>query len=286
MSTTPPPFRALLELIKHVYRSKGYPSPITYKELAFRIGRLTRHGEGHAHGMGIVLGDMGHALEALEGEWGETIPHIQSLVVSSRTGVPDDGISAFWPDYESLSKPEKQAKAAIEYEKIAAYGSRWNQVLRKLKLPAITPRKISDKLHAGTGESDAHKALKEYVKRHPSLLGVARETPGILEYPLPSGDTIDVLFKEENRWIAVEVKSAVSHAVAGDYVRGVYQCVKYRAVLQAMHFDDSLDAPEDIEAILVTEKKLPDTPTSLLDELKIAHKRVTISKGKRTRKPA
>jgi hypothetical protein len=48
---------------------------------------------------------------------------------------------------------------------------------------------------------------------------------------LPSGDSIDVLFYLSHRIHAVEVKPASSSKQ--DIARGLFQCVKYRAVLQA-----------------------------------------------------
>jgi hypothetical protein len=60
--------------------------------------------------MGNVLGRMGHLLKDIEGEWGEGIPHIQSLVVNM-TGklknLPDKGIKEFWPEYPAMSYVEK-----------------------------------------------------------------------------------------------------------------------------------------------------------------------------------
>ena len=46
-----------------------------------------------------------------------------------------------------------------------------------------------------------------------------------------SGDSLDVLFFDSNRRIAVEVKGA--SAPVGEVIRGLFQCVKYEAVLDA-----------------------------------------------------
>lgn len=42
----------------------------------------------------------------------------------------------------------------------------------------------------GSGESDAHKALKHFVLSHPQVVGLPEGTDGKVEYGLPSGDTI------------------------------------------------------------------------------------------------
>ena len=113
---------------------------ITYQELAGRIGRFDRHNKPHAHGMGKVLGQMGHNLLDLEGEWRERIPHIQSLVVSKSGAdkdLPAEGLKEFWPDYPNMSRRERKNKVQVEYQKIVAFGSRWNDVLAKLGIPEV-----------------------------------------------------------------------------------------------------------------------------------------------------
>ena len=57
--------------------------------------------------------------------------------------------------------------------------------------------------------------------------GMAAET----EARLLSGDVVDVLFTNRRRALAVEVKS--SQSAVDDVIRGVFQCVKYEAVLSA-----------------------------------------------------
>lgn len=74
-----------------------------------------------------------------------------------------------------------------------------------------------------------------------------------MEYPLPSGDVVDVLFQDGHDLIAVEVKSLISPV--GDIARGVFQCVKYRAVLEA--FQASQGKVQSARAILALESSLP-----------------------------
>lgn len=71
---------------------------------------------------------------------------------------------------------------------------------------------------------------------------------------MPSGDSLDVSFNCKNEWVAVEVKSRLSdHA---DIVRGIFQCVKYLAVMEAVLLSES--QPKDASAVLVLQAKLPD----------------------------
>jgi len=72
---------------------------------------------------------------------------------------------------------------------------------------------------------------------------------------------------------AVEVKSALSSEA--DIVRGLFQCVKYRAVLEAQQASEGL--PQSARAILVLQAKLPSKlqalknvlGVELVDEIKI-----------------
>lgn len=256
----------LRALVQHIFNHPdGLIRPLTYAELAAQIGRLNRHGEPHAHGMGQTLGEMGHALRGLETKWGEEIPHIQSLVVNKTgrlKGLPDIGIKEFWPEYPSLSRLEKSLKARAEQERVLQYGSRWNDVLRQVGAEPVSPSELislGQRRHfTGGGESPAHKRLKRYVHDNPTRFGAeGKGWEAIEEYVLPSLDSIDVLLKSATKWIAIEVKSRVSDNYPGDYERGVFQAVKYRAILQAMVESSVYAVPQEIESVLVLESTLP-----------------------------
>jgi len=64
---------------------------------------------------------------------------------------------------------------------------------------------------------------------------------------LLSGDEVDVFFEATNSADLVEVKSRRS--ADSDYMRGVYQCIKYRAVFRAQREGTTPDL--NIRAILV-----------------------------------
>lgn len=250
---------SLKHLVNHVLAHQdGLIEAVTYQKLAKRIGRLNKHGEVHAHGMGDVLGKMGHLLRGLEGEWGERIPHIQSLVVNKTgmlKGLPDDGIKEFWPSYPMMSKAEKRNRMKAEHQQVVAFGSRWNQILEALALPKITPS--GGKPQGKGGESDAHKTLKNHVRNHPEIVGANEGSLALVEYSLPSLDQIDVAFKSSTEFVAVEVKSKISDHSPDDYERGIYQTVKYGALLEAMTHDDQYDIPAGIRSVLVLETGLP-----------------------------
>ena len=52
-----------------------------------------------------------------------------------------------------------------------------------------------------------------------------------MEHPFASGDRLDVLFKNGSEWVGVEVKGPASDDL--DLKRGLFQCVKYQALLEA-----------------------------------------------------
>ena len=81
--------------------------------------------------------------------------------------------------------------------------------------------------------------------------GLSAETAET-EVELPSGDRVDVVCYHASRTVAIEVKSNDSDWA--DLHRGVYQCVKYRAVLAAQ----DIRRDPKVHAWLVTEEPLPD----------------------------
>jgi len=252
---------SLSQLVAHVYQHQNGPiSGLTYQQLASRIGRLNKHNKPWAHGMGDVLGKLGHLLQGLdEGAWGEPTPCIQSLVImksGKNRGLPDDGIKEFWPDYSDLTRPEKENRVHREYQKILEFGSRWDEVLKRLSIQPATAT-VKQKWFGKGGESSEHKALKQFVKSHPEIVGATAEWESIEEYVLPSLDEIDAFFKSAGACIAVEVKSKISDSFPSDYERGLYQTIKYRALLSAMAQDGRYHIPPNIRSVLVLESKLP-----------------------------
>jgi len=73
------------------------------------------------------------------------------------------------------------------------------------------------------------------------------------EKRLLSGDELDVYVVTKQARIGIEVKSHRSGEA--DLVRGIYQCVKYQAILEAQfgHLSDAFG----VQTLLVTEVALP-----------------------------
>jgi hypothetical protein len=80
--------------------------------------------------------------------------------------------------------------------------------------------------HGGMGEGERHRQLKEKLKADPSVLGKGLQLVRD-EYDFPSGDRVDLLFKDETgQPVAVEVKAEI---LPGDF-KGVWQAAKYRHI--------------------------------------------------------
>lgn len=207
---------------------------VSYRDLASELGMP------NPRNLNYVLGCVGSTLESISRAKSEDIPPIQCLVVNRQTGMPSEGVNWFLnkanrPEFDMLSPEQRRRRLKIELERVFDYPS-WNEVLRELRLAKapVTFEKYIDAavVFGGGGESDAHRRLKHYVANHPELLNLPRRLQGATEYGLPSGDCLDVSFRTATQWTAVEVKSTLS--VEADVTRGLFQCVKYAAVIRAV----------------------------------------------------
>ena len=121
--------------------------------------------------------------------------------------------------------------------------------------------------HGRGGEGPNHRALRLRVLRNPSLVRTElRPEATNTEVELLSGDRVDVVSITEDRTVAIEVKSKDSDWA--DLRRGVYQCVKYRAVMKAQ----DIRRNPNVESWLVTETPLPDELKNLARRLGVQTK--------------
>jgi len=241
-------------------------APIFYSDLAEELGMP------NPRNLNYVLGSIGQSMELLSKSWKEKVPPIQCLVINKATGLPGEGIGWFLIKKEAFADlPLRQKRAIVDAELQHVYAySKWNEVLKFLSLELtkadFTPLVSKASQWTGGGEGERHKALKEYVAAHPESIGLKADTPnGITEYPLPSGDCLDVSFLYKKVWVAAEVKSAISPE--GDIIRGLFQCVKYRAVMEAVQVAEA--RPQSARALLVLESSLPQSLVALRNLLGI-----------------
>ena len=232
--------RARLALPLLVRQAKA-GKPIPYGKLAKELCMP------NARNLNYPLGSIRASLQLLGEKWEDDIPPgIQVLVVNKNTGLPGTGI-ALSPDQV---KPEQ--------DRVYAY-LRWDDVLRDLNLEPATSNatlvEAARDFESG-GESEDHLQLKNYVRDHPEIIGLQNESAATeVEKKLLSGDRLDVSFKSSQHWTAVEVKSAKSHE--DDLKRGVFQCVKYKAVMSAeLVANGKRKRDFEVEVILAVEGEL------------------------------
>ena len=231
---------------------------IFYGSLAEELGMP------YAQNLNYPLGSIGNTLKQLGKLWKEEIPPIQCLVVNQSTGLPGEGISGFISDkneFRKLSAKKKDALVGGVLARVFSY-NKWNSVLDTLELqPTLISESIIHEVQksassnrGGGGEGKEHKKLKQYIKDNPESIGIKRKNLNAeTEKDLPSGDFIDVFFENKRRWVGVEVKSKISNE--GDIQRGLYQCVKYRAVMEA--YLSVRGWQKDVNVILALGGKFP-----------------------------
>ena len=255
--------RAALPLL--VRQAKAQQT-IFYEHLAQEMGMPNERN------LNYVLGSVGQTLLELGAKQGSAIPPIQCLVINQADGLPGEGVGFFIDKnhYRALSKRQKRVLVEAQLQKVFTY-PHWDEVLGALQMAPVASdlsRLVRQATTSGVGEgeSEHHRLLKKYVAGHPKTIGLSeRIAAGVNEYVLPSGDKLDVLFREGKQWVAVEVKSHIS--TDGDLVRGFFQCVKYQAVLEA--FLLSTQRSPNVRTMLVTTRALTPDLVSLRNVLGI-----------------
>jgi hypothetical protein len=234
------------------------------KEVGFSsIGRATR--------LGYPAGRLMEDIQLIS----KNAPLLNILLVLQSDDMPSTGAGWFLAEHFGVAKLktknfrsrhpvlwrryfEKAAKEVYDYR-------HWDKLIDRVYPSTIKYEKSSLSAlsaDAGTeregiprgrkGEGPTHKALRLWARDNPgAVVKRARGCRSETEVELPSGDRVDVVYFTEQTTYAVEVKSRISNDA--DFERGVYQCVKYRAVLQAMNPYQT----RDIRVILLTERKLP-----------------------------
>jgi len=199
-------------------------------------------GYSRYQGIGTQLGNVESVMRELKKQTGMDIPTLNALCKKPKIGIPSDGFDFVYPNYSSLTLSEQLIFVAGLNEKAVKY-QYWDKVLDKLGLkPAkIFTSKELDALkkpiYGAGGEGKEHKTLKEYIANHPESVGLKDIVASDTEHILQSGDKLDVYFelKNDDR-NAIEVKPSTSPDQ--DITRGIFQCVKYKAVMDAVRIID------------------------------------------------
>jgi len=228
---------------------------IYYSDLAKELGMPNERN------LNYVLGSVGRAIEDLSDKWKKPIPPLQCLVINKQHALPGAGVGWFLikqEEFANLSPVRQKEIIQAQLALIWAYPN-WPDVLVAVGLSPteidfVELNNAAARAGLGGGESERHREFKNFVAANPSLVGLPSKTrPGKLEFSLPSGDSLDVSFQVSAGWVGVEVKSRISSEA--DLVRGLYQCVKYQAVMRAIEATENRE--RNARAVLVLEGELP-----------------------------
>ena len=217
---------------------------------------------------GIAVGRVAGAAMNRILERSPEAPLLNVLLVQAGTALPGAGavlhLAERYPDRGWLrmagANNDKRWRDLIEEEATRVYSYlRWDDLYRDVydESPQTPCHQSSGTERARVeygkgGEGPNHKAMRLRVSREPGLVQKGLQADAThTEVELLSGDRVDVVSYAGNRTVAIEVKSLDSDW--SDLRRGVYQCVKYRAVLSAQ----DIRLNPRIEAWLVTEDPLP-----------------------------
>ena len=266
-------------------------STITYGGLKRKLEDEAGFSTIFATRIGMVAGVLTESIQEVEPD----APLINVLVVNQTDRQPSIGAGVFMA--RRFDEPRlAEADAKRHYPKLweenfrRAAGevysyteTQWSALFERVFETPLASGKIEldrKKRHAGTekdgipagrkygsgGEGPFHKSLRIWVKDNPGAIHRAFASASTeTEVDLDSGDRVDVVYKLANRITVLEVKSRISNEV--DMIRGVFQCVKYRAVRQAMDVRD--DAV--VEAYLITETPLSGEISTLVKRHNIRH---------------
>lgn len=239
----------------------------TYGDLAHAIGKSKFSGIGHA------LYSVQEVLNELSDKTNREIPTLNSLCKNAKTMLPSEGFEFVSPRYNYLDENGKRIFVEGLDSKAINY-PHWDWVLNELNLKEAAPfteeqlEAIKNPHCIHGGEGGEHKTLKEYIRQHPECLKYKDVAFAETEHLLPSGDRLDVYFElSDGTHIAIEVKPSTSPDQ--DITRGVFQCVKYYAVMDALRNIECKDY--NVKVILVTTGTLTPQNITLAKELDVEY---------------
>ncbi len=239
----------------------------TYGDLAHAIGKSKFSGIGHA------LYFVQQVLDNLSTKSCREIPTLNSLCKNAKTMLPSEGFEFVSPQYNDLDENGKRVFVK-GLDSNAMNFPHWDWVLKELELKEAVPfteeqlEAIKNPRCIYDGEGEEHKALKYYICQHPESINYKDVDFAETEHILPSGDRLDVYFElSDGTHVAIEVKPGISPDQ--DIARGVFQCVKYYAVMDALRNIECKDY--EINVLLVTAGKISSQNKVLAEELDVEY---------------
>ena len=277
--------RATEPLARWLIGAAKHRTNLTYGETASRLEMECGFGRIFpAVRMGVVVGEMQYRIFELNPD----SPLLNVLLVRKDTGEPGDGAQEFLAERNPVELRLEEEGARTSYpdlwtEVVARAAEEvyrfpdWDVVYGQLfgdyvPDPYYAPPAKEDHRppRGGGGEGANHRALRLWVIRHPERIGRRFRGASVeTEKELLSGDRVDVMYSTEDTILAIEVKSRDSNW--HDLRRGIFQCIKYQAVLQAQE-----QSCKSVDALLVSECQLPIDLARLARRLGVSNLRVTL----------
>lgn len=248
------------------WAQSSWDKPHYYSNLSRAVGHKTNQ-------IGKVMGQIQDIIDNLKKETGLDIPTLNGLAQSMTNDLPSDGFDYVIPNYSKLSLPSKKGEVRRLNEIAHKYD--WSKVFKLLNLkPALilneeeVKQLKKAKAGFGGGEGEEHKKLKEYIKNHPESINLKKVLKTENEYDLPSGDRLDVYLESKgNVHHAIEVKPKSSNE--DDILRGFFQCIKYKAVMDASRVLDGGNYDNDV--LLVVAGVLSEKAKQIANDLSIPY---------------
>lgn len=260
---------------------------VTYGNLTRRVESEAGFSKIHSGSMGHIPGSLMNRLHQVD----ENAPLINVLAVNQVTREPSEGAGSFmarrfnqpclgnkgfkdkhpsaWTKAFDRAAGEVYAYSFDEWADL--YHRTFGRALSKSSIDRRRRERRSGREKDGLprgrrGEGDNHRALRLWTKANPGRINRRfAEYLTATEVDLDSGDRVDVVYSSPEETIVLEVKSRDSNWA--DLNRGVYQCIKYRAVQEAMDVREGAT----IIPYLVTEIDLPGDIRDLLALHDIRH---------------
>ena len=244
------------------------PATLTYDEAASRLEKECGFSRiSPPSQIGTTVAALQYAIHARD----PSAPLLNILLVRHDTGLPESGAQEFlaarYPDEPRLGEadadtqyPDLWARYVRRATEEAHRYAGWEALYEQL-FGSYVPDPFYDlrRRGGGGGEGPNHKALREWVQEHPERVDKRlRDVDSKTEVELLSGDRVDVVYRTAGEVVAIEVKSRDSNWA--DLQRGIYQSVKYRAVVEAQEKEEKSGCR--VRTLLVTETPLPGRPRS------------------------
>jgi hypothetical protein len=167
-------------------------------------------------------------------------PRLTAIVISKNSKRVRDGF--FKEDIAGLSEDEIQQKYE-QFRDVTFSFPRWDDLLDQLglkPLPATDQdldreaeeyNQVMERSGGGSGgEQVQHQLLKEYIATYPQKICISALGNPTIEYEFISADRCDILIElVGERSAIIEIKIGQR----GELVKGIYQLVKYGALLEA-----------------------------------------------------